>query len=291
MTILSTTVPTKQLDSWHQTVMAYPRLAPLLGYSLFLTVLWYHTGSRTTSNASPWLLSAFWQRLFWLLLPCLLLAFLGLAETWFKALVLWLPKPLQRCHSPTLTAFCQVNFYSHFIFLLFGNSTTCLFSIFWWVQLSFHWFFFFFSLFQVLPSLGDQTSVFMLTVSLALVFHSMNLNSWIAVSFQLSYWLLELFSPVSTQSFHTLQSLLAFLLYIPFFPLSYKLSNEFQSPTMFFSLPFPLPNCILPWFPCLLFCDDFHFFTFDCNQCVFFFFLFSGLAVIISLPWFTLRTQ
>lgn len=47
--------------------------------------------------------------------------------------------------------------------------------------------FFFFSLFQVLPSLGDQTSVFMLTVSLALVFHSLNLNSWIAVSFQLPY--------------------------------------------------------------------------------------------------------
>lgn len=151
--------------------MVCPKLASLLGCSLFLTVVWYHTGVRTITNPSPWFLSAFPQGLFFTP-PFSPLMFLGLAEPWLKAPVFWFPKLLQRCQTPSLTAFSsQVHLYSLFIFLVFGNPITCPFSIFWWV-----WFLFPRIPIPLLhfPSLGDQTSVFRLTVSLALVFHLLN---------------------------------------------------------------------------------------------------------------------
>lgn len=152
--------------------MVCPKLAPLLGCSLFLTVVWYRTDVRTSTNPSSWYLSAFPERLFWPLLPYLLLVFLGLAEPWLKAPVFWFPKLLQRCQTPTLTAFpCQVYLYSLLIFLVFRNPITCPFSIFWWVCLLFSWIP---TPLLHFPSLGDQTSVITLTVSLALVFHSLN---------------------------------------------------------------------------------------------------------------------
>lgn len=187
---------------------------------------------------------------------------------------------------------CLVNPYSPPIFLLFRNPNTFFYLPTSSDSFLFPDYFFFSPLFQVLSSLGDQTSVCMLTVSLALVFHPLNLDSWIAVSFQLFYWLQEFFSPVFTLSFHSLQSLFAFHPYIHSF---LCLASPLMNFMLRFSLPFPLPNSIPHWFSCFLSCDVFHCFTSDCNQSIpfkfYFFFSLFCLAAVLLLPWFTLRTR
>lgn len=162
--------------------MACPNWASLLFYSVLLTALSYNMVWTTTTTPYS-LLPDFPQGFFWPLLY--LLVFLGLSETWIKALIYF---------SPSLFLFFLTSLWkSNFLILLYFPE----------IQLPFPWsLVFFFPLFQVVSSLGDQTSVYMLTGRLTLVFHSLNLNFSTAVGFQFFYWLPELLSLVSTVFLH-----------------------------------------------------------------------------------------
>lgn len=144
-----------------------------------------------------------------------LFAFLGLSKTWFKALVPWLPQTT--AEMPDSHSYCLLFTPS---LLCFSHSTpwkSNYLSLFYLPESSASFSPIFFSILSS-PFLRRPDFSFHMTVSLALVFHSLTLNSCIVVSFQFSYWLPELFSPVSTKALHNLQSLLAFLPCISFFP-------------------------------------------------------------------------
>lgn len=152
-------------------MMVCPKLAPLLGCSLFLTVVWRHTDVRTTLTHLPDFCQLSHKGFFDPSFLACFLCFWVLLSPGSRHLFSDSQSCCRDARLP-LTAFsCQIHLYSLFIFLVFGNPVACAFSIFWWVQLPFSW--------VPIPllhfsSLGDQTSVFLLTVSLALVFHSLN---------------------------------------------------------------------------------------------------------------------
>ena len=261
--------------------MVCPHWASLLFYSVFLTALWYDMDGGTTTNTPYSRLPDFPQRFFfWQLLY--LLAFLGLSETWLKALVYFSPSPFLFC----LTSLSKSNF------LILDSSPPYRDSASFSLEFGFV-LFFFFPLFQVVSSLGDQTSVSMLTGRLTLVFHSLNLNSSTAVGFQFFYWLPELLSLVSTvfphpsvtSCFSSLHFILSCLTstWMNFSLLACSLFCFFLYQEVFY----PDPSRFLS-------CDVFYCFISDCSQCVPsyppYFFLF-WLCCYHLVIWFAVTTQ
>lgn len=210
--------------------MACPNWASLLFYSVLLTALWYNMDGRTTTTTPYSLLPDFPQGFFWPLLY--LLVFLGLSETWIKALVYF---------SPSLFLFFLTSLWkSNFLILLYFPE----------IQLPFPWSLAFFFPFV-------SSCLFFRRPDFSLHVDRQADSSISLLEFKFLYCcrlsILLLIARVAISSFHCLSTsfshfLLFFLIFHSF--LSYKHLNEFQSPGMFFNLlllVFFLSRSVLPW--------------------------------------------
>lgn len=116
-------------SSWIR-MMVCPRLAPLLGCILFLTVVWYHTHVRTTTNPSTWFLPCFPRRNLFdpsFLSSCVSASCWALAQgTCFLILKAAAEMPDSHSYCLLLSSLSLLTFYLP----CFGNPITCPFSIF-----------------------------------------------------------------------------------------------------------------------------------------------------------------